>query len=78
MSGASADVPGECIDNTYTFTLTTTDCTGAVTTETVTHTVQCCGYTESGDDGGSGGGVTDPYGYGGYGYGGYWGYGYYW
>ena len=79
LSGANPEMPDECAENTYTFTLSATDCTGAITTETVTHTVTCCGYTSTPDpdadsdaDADADGGYYDGGYYdGGYYYGGY-------
>jgi hypothetical protein len=45
LSGAQPTAPDECEPNTYRFRLTAVDCTGAESSQTVTHTVNCCGYT---------------------------------
>jgi len=63
LSSATPDVPGECSETTYSFVLTATDCTGAVTSEEVTHTVSCCGVAPDVPGGDDGGGTDDPYGY---------------
>ena len=39
--------PGACEPNVYTMRLTATDCTGASTSQLVTHIVNCCGYSSS-------------------------------
>ena len=44
LSSAQPDMPDLCEPNDYTFRLTATDCTGHVSFQTVTHTVNCCGY----------------------------------
>jgi REJ domain/PKD domain len=43
LEDPAATEPGACEDNEYVFTLTVTDCTGEVTTDTVTYVVSCCG-----------------------------------
>ena len=81
LSGASPDMPDECTEELYSFVLTTTDCTGAETSETVTHTVRCCGYSDGSSGGGTGGGYYGGGYYGGGYYGGYydpWGFYGYW
>ena len=47
FSGAQPTEPGACEPNEYTMRLTATDCTGASTSQTVTHVVNCCGYSAS-------------------------------
>ena len=47
LSGAQPSEPGACEPNEYTLRLTATDCTGAETSQVVTHIVNCCGYTAS-------------------------------
>jgi hypothetical protein len=49
LSGAQPDEPEACTDTEYSFQLSATDCTGAVSAQTVTHTVTCCGYDLSTD-----------------------------
>ena len=61
LSGASPETVGECSANTYTFTLTATDCTGEQSSESVTHTVSCCGVSSGGGSGGGTGGGTGGY-----------------
>lgn len=43
VSGAQPTAPGECEPNTYEFRLTAVDCAGQESSQTVTHTVNCCG-----------------------------------
>jgi len=43
VSGAQPTAPGECEPNTYEFRLTAVDCTGQESSQTVIHTVNCCG-----------------------------------
>ena len=47
LSGSQPSEPGACEPNEYTMRLTATDCTGASTSQLVTHIVNCCGYTSS-------------------------------
>ena len=47
FSGAAPSEPGACEPNVYTMRLTATDCTGASTSQLVTHIVNCCGYSSS-------------------------------
>jgi len=47
FSGAQPSEPGACEPNEYTMRLTATDCTGASTSQVVTHIVNCCGYSSS-------------------------------
>ena len=47
LSGAAPSEPGACEPNVYTMRLTATDCTGASTSQVVTHIVNCCGYSSS-------------------------------
>jgi hypothetical protein len=45
LSAAQPDMPDLCEPNDYVFRLTAVDCTGQESSQTVTHTVNCCGYT---------------------------------
>ncbi len=47
LSGAQPSEPDLCELNEYTMRLTAKDCTGAETSQTVTHIVSCCGYLAS-------------------------------
>ncbi len=47
LSGSQPSEPDLCEPNEYTLRLTATDCTGASTSQTVTHIVNCCGYIPS-------------------------------
>jgi len=47
LSGSQPSEPDLCESNEYTLRLTATDCTGSSTSQTVTHTVTCCGYVAS-------------------------------
>jgi len=47
LSGSQPSEPDLCEPNEYTLRLTATDCTGASTSQTVTHIVNCCGYIAS-------------------------------
>ncbi len=47
LSDAAPSAPGACESTDYEFQLTVTDCTGAVATSIVTHTVECCGVEEA-------------------------------
>jgi len=44
LSGAEPSAPDTCDENEYRFRLTAVDCTGAESSQTVTHIVNCCGY----------------------------------
>jgi hypothetical protein len=45
LSGAQPTAPDECEETEYRFRLTAEDCTGATSSQAVTHTITCCGYT---------------------------------
>ena len=47
LSGSQPSEPDLCEPTEYTLRLTATDCTGSSTSQTVTHTVTCCGYEVS-------------------------------
>ena len=47
LSGAQPVEPDLCEPTEYTLELTAKDCTGAETSQTVTHVISCCGYLPS-------------------------------
>ena len=48
VSGAAAEEPGECLETSYTVTLTATDCPGDAGSDDLTIKVSCCGVAETG------------------------------
>jgi hypothetical protein len=44
LSASRPDMPDLCEPNDYTFRLTAVDCTGQMSSQMVTYTVNCCGY----------------------------------
>ncbi len=47
LTGAEPVEPGACEDTSYVMQLSATDCPGAVSTDTVTFTVTCCGVMDT-------------------------------